>query len=127
MKYATMREIREADTALFNVLEAFLIDYNRDDMSIETEYNIFLDTSYIAQVTDSVFHFACIESGITHEQFDFTFYKDIERKEYIFSVFNNTFAANNYVMFIDSNTLKYKRSIDSAVFEFNTNVLPYNE
>ena len=127
MKYVSIGEIRVKNKALFNVLEAFLVDYNRDNVYTDTEYEIFLDTTYIAQVTDSVFHFACIEDGITHEEFDFTFYKDTERKEYVFSVFNNTFDAVNYIMFIDSETLKYKRSIESAVFDFDTSMFPYNE
>lgn len=126
MKYATMREIREANKALFDVLEAFFVDYHREDFT-ETEYNIFLDTTYIAQVSDSVLHFACIEDGITHEQFDFTFYRDDARKEYIFSVFNNTFDAINYVLYLDSETLKYKTMSESAVFDFDLSVLPYNE
>jgi hypothetical protein len=109
----TLREIRTENEVLFNVLEAFFFDYDRDTYNADrTCYEACLDDIHVEQTTDSVYHYADIECGLKHEEFDFTIALDEERKEYIFTVFNNNFDAVNYIMFIDSETLKFKRSID---------------
>ena len=128
MKYITLREVREANEFTFNVLEAFFFDYDRETYNADKEcYEACLDEIHVAQVTDSVFHYADIESGLTHEEFDFTIAYDETNDEYLFTVFNNNFDAVNYVAIIDATTLKFKRMIDNCVWKLDTKMFPYNE